>query len=430
MNIKLVGAVCALGVALAGNAQASPCNAQRLASTAPDMAGVPITLARALSQIRHASPQVRAAALEARALVSDTDQAGRRLNPTLSIDLEDFGGSRELSGFNQSETTVSLSQTLQLGGKRQRSKDAARARAALGSADCAVILRETELQAAILYYRLVAAAETARLGEDSARLARELQQVVARRVEAGAATPPDLLRATTAAGVADALAASTAVDVNRVRYELAALWGATSPTFEPPSSTDAFNESIQSGSTAEHPLLRQARASLDVSQAQRRLARANRVPDVTVSLGYRRAEGINSEALVAGISVPLPLFDRNRDAIRASQFRAAAREADQQAIETRLLSEERSTIAEFSAAQAQLTALEDQALPAARDAYQASLQGYSAGKFDLTTTLTARQDLINVELSVIDARTTLNIKNMRLRALRSAAPFSGGMYER
>jgi cobalt-zinc-cadmium efflux system outer membrane protein len=82
-------------------------------------------------------------------------------------------------------------------------------------------------------------------------------------------------------------------------------------------------------------------------------------------------------------------------------------------------------LTERRTAQARLALLENDALPAARSAYDASVKGYAAGRFDLTSTLDARKGLIDAGIGVIDARRTLNADLMRLKSLIGAAPFNG-----
>jgi len=72
-----------------------------------------------------------------------------------------------------------------------------------------------------------------------------------------------------------------------------------------------------------------------------------------------------------------------------------------------------------------LALLENEALPAAREAYDASVKGYTAGRFDLTTTLNARKELIDASVAVIAARRELNIAASELQSLIGAYPFSG-----
>lgn len=421
------GALCVLiAVAFAGTAVAAPCNGPT--GSAPVIAAdAPLTLDMALAQVRYASPDVRRAALEARASVADADQAGRRVNPSVGLEVENFSGSGPLSGFDQTETTLSIEQTFQLGGKRGKRERAARARAALADAQCRVILRETELEAALLYHDLIAASELAALARESADLAVSLAETVAKRVEAGAAAPPERSRAEADAAALKAAALAAEAEIDQRRYELAALWGSAAPVFAVPrpAGLNAPETLPAPIGLSQHPALAAARASATARDAEQDAARAAGVPDLTISAGVRQFEETGDNALLLGVSVPIPLFDRNRDAARAAGLRADAERISAVAVEARLRSQQQAAAARVRTAQARLALLENDALPAARSAYDASVQGYAAGRFDLTSTLDSRKGLISAGVSVIDARRTLNADLMRLKNLIGAAPFNG-----
>ena len=349
------GALCVLiAAAFAGTAVAAPCNGPT--GSAPTIVpDAPLTLTMALMQIRHASPDVRRAALETRASAAEADQAGRRLNPSIGLEIENFSGTGPLNGFDQTETTLAIEQTFQLGGKRAKRERAARARAALADAECRVILRETELEAALLYHDLIAATELAALAADA--------------------------------------------EIDQRRYELAALWGSSTPVFAPPRAILSDESEILSKTRGldEHPALAAAKAGATARDAEQDAARAAGIPDVTVSAGVRQFEETGDNALLVGVT----------------------------AVEARLWSQQQAAAARVRAAEARLTLLEQEALPAARSAYDASVEGYAAGRFDLTSTLDTRKGLIEASVSVIDARRTLNADLMRLKSLIGAAPFNG-----
>ena len=94
-------------------------------------------------------------------------------------------------------------------------------------------------------------------------------------------------------------------------------------------------------------------------------------------------------------------------------------------MEANLLASQRVAVTKVRASRDRLTLLENEALPAARAAYEASVQGYAAGKFDLTTTLDARKGLIEASLAVIAANRDLNAESMRLRSIIGVVPFDG-----
>ena len=128
---------------------------------------------------------------------------------------------------------------------------------------------------------------------------------------------------------------------------------------------------------------------------------------------------------MAGVSVPLPLFDRGRDAARAVSIRGEIASLNRAATEQHLLAQQRSAVASHRAAQTRLDILTSDALPAAEEAYEAALRGYQVGRFDLTTTLNARAVLLEAGFAVIDADLALQSEDLRLRALIGAAPFNG-----
>ncbi|KCZ93517.1 TolC family protein [Hyphomonas johnsonii] len=421
------GALCILiATAFAGGAIAAPCSGPQ-ADAQAITPGTPLTLDIVLEQVRGASPDVRRAALESQARKADSVQAGRGFNPSIGLEVENFSGSGPLAGFDQSETTFSIEQTFQLGGKRSKRQQAAQANATLGAAECAVILRETELEAALLLYDLLAASQVAGLAEQAADLADTLLETVSKRVEAGAAAPPEQSRAHADAAALRAAVYQARAAVEQKRYDLAALWGSSEPRFALPDiDRTALSEPRAGGRREEtHPQIAMAAASESARRAERDVARASLMPDLTVSAGIRQFEESGENAFLVGVRVPVPLFDQNRDAARAAGYRVDAERLNRLAVEAKLLASQRAAVAQVRAARERLTLLEDAALPAARSAYDASVQGYAAGKFDLTTTLDARKGLIEASMAVIAANRDLNAESLRLRSIIGAAPFDG-----
>ncbi|HCE25107.1 MAG TPA: TolC family protein, partial [Hyphomonas sp.] len=85
MSLYLRGGFAALALsAIAAGADVAPCNSGPVASS-QIIPGEPLSLPVALAELRRVSPAIRAAGLEARALSAEADQAGRWLNPSLSL---------------------------------------------------------------------------------------------------------------------------------------------------------------------------------------------------------------------------------------------------------------------------------------------------------------------------------------------------------
>jgi cobalt-zinc-cadmium efflux system outer membrane protein len=66
-----------------------------------------------------------------------------------------------------------------------------------------------------------------------------------------------------------------------------------------------------------------AQADVDAATAEARLARGERIPDITATGGYKRqSDDLHGGYL--GLSISLPIFDRNSGAVRAADARVEA----------------------------------------------------------------------------------------------------------
>lgn len=409
-----------------GDAMSSQCDPDHFdhAVSAPDGA---LTLDTTLELVRRASPATRIAALEAVALHHDARQTARLNNPVLTAETENFAGSAPFGGFDQTESTFGLSQTVRLGDKRRLEFRAAQARAAVADSDRFVVLRATELEATRRFYELAAADAVARSAAEIFAISNDFANAVARRVEVGKSPPTELARARTAQAIARADAANTRAAANAARYALAQLWGENQPAFDvaiadlesPLSLPGALDpdRAIEA-----HPRFLAARARELARAAELRYARAQAYPDVTLGMGVRRFEAAG-DALVATFNLPLPLFDRNQDATRAAGIRIEGAEASTYLARVSLSAALRDALARAEGAESRRAALLDEARPAAIEAERATRLGYEQGKFNLTTALDARASLVEVLMQGIDAGLATRLAESAARALTSTAPF-------
>ena len=393
----------------------------------------PYTLDAVLAAIRTASPEVQSAALEAVAQRYEAQQAGLWTNPVMTVEAENFSGGAfgsgsPLAGYDAAETTVWLGQTFRLGDKRRLERRAALARTALAEADRDATLRSLQREAASVFYELAAAREGAQLADEAAKLASELADAVRARVEAGKSPRTALDRAIAAEADARAAAAASAAQAEQLAYALGSFWGQRAPVeiagaglFAPTvlPSADLIATQLET-----HPERRLADARRDARNAERRAARAQAYPDVTASVGVRRFEADGTEALVAGVSLPLPLFDRNQGDIRAASTRARGAAYEAEVTAARLTAAAERLLRTASILETRRAALVDDALPAARRAAEAARIGYRAGKFDLTTALDAQASFITAQRSAITAAFAARDAETDVRALAALPPFS------
>jgi cobalt-zinc-cadmium efflux system outer membrane protein len=389
-----------------------------LADPAPPFAAL-------LRQAQTTAPKLAEARAEIARAQGLARQAGARPNPTLSLEVENVAGSGPFRGSNLAETTASIGQILDLGGKRgarvaagHAEVEAARRRAAEAELLFAGDLAAAYAQAEAADRRVTLAAESLALAEDDARVARALvdagRESDLRRVQAQAAVQA------ARAGVQEAKSARAAAF-----GKLTALAGAPAPI-----TSIADSLLAQAGrpftATPPDPLTSPGylagQAEREAAARRVRVERARAVPDVSVSLGVRRFQEDRSTAMVAGVSAPFPLFDTNRGNIAAAQAGLAA-------VEARLNAARLDAQAEAGAAMARIDATESRMIAAregertAEEAYRLTRLGYEGGKLALVELLAARRALADAKTQTLDAALERLSAQAALARLQGRAPF-------
>ncbi len=131
-------------------------------------------------------------------------------------------------------------------------------------------------------------------------------------------------------------------------------------------------------------------------QARLSLAEAMRLPDPTVRFAGRHFSDSDDVAFVVGVSIPLPLFDRNQGgslaAARDVETARASRDSAELAVRAALAQ----SYQELAAAFVQAMALQQDALPAAQEAFDGTREGYRRGTFRYLDVLDAQRTLYDL----------------------------------
>lgn len=372
-----------------------------IASTGAALAE-PVSLAQALVQGAEQSPRVSQAKAQADAAEARARQAGVSPNPELSLEVENFAGSGAFRGLRSTETTLALSQRLELGGKRSARVAVAGAERDFAFLTYKAALADLDRDIRLAHAELRANEDRAVLARDNTAAAEELSRTARILVEAGRDPPLRQLRAEATLAEARAEQARTFSELLIARRLLGTLIGSNDPDLS--ATTD--QEAAPANVAPDTPTLNEqlAIAERSAAQARVRLARAEAVPDVTASGGVRRFEEAKDTAFVAGISIALPFRDRNRGNIEAAQSESIAaesglviaqRDANRARYDARMLLE---------AAEVRYEALAGPGIAQAEEALRLARIGYNAGKFSLLELLDAQHALTTARLNLIQAR--------------------------
>ena len=351
----------------------------------------PLSLAEARNQARLNSPELVAAREAVTTAGAWERQAGALPNPMLSFSREQT--SRD--GETNWQSIVALDQPLEVGGQRGARRRVAERQRAVAEARLAGAAAQVDLQVTRSYALAVAAHWRARLALVAAEAFDEAERVSAARLEAGDVSGYQHRRLQLEAARYTALRLETQVAQDNTLGVLASLIGSTGTMLDDTTVlTDSLTpapltlsvDSLVSLALTNRPELRVALLEADAATAEVGLADAERIPTPVLTGGFkseRLPTGVTISGFVAGLSLPVPLWDRRSGAVEASRAEVARRTADA-AIQRRDTEREvRNAHAAHQALAAQLDALRAQLGERAMTARQAADTAYAEGEISL-----------------------------------------------
>ncbi|AVS74677.1 TolC family protein, partial [Paracidovorax cattleyae] len=192
------------------------------------------------------------------------------------------------------------------------------------------------------------------------------------------------------------------------RQKLFALWGDTGhrePTLIGPLDLPAggLSDELVFARMTASPVLQRALLERERAEAAVALERSRQVVNVAVSVGVKRSQENGETAAVVGLTVPLPLFDRNQGNLAEALAREEKAREEQNAAELRLASEIAQVREQLRSARAEAQTLQQDAIPGAREAYRVASQGFQLGKFSYLETLDAQRTLVGTQAQFLRA---------------------------
>lgn len=351
-----------------------------------------LTLESALQNAFAGNPDLAAAQWEIDIAQGGRQQAGLIPNPVASWDAEDTRRSTRT-------TTVKLSQTLELGGKRgARIEVASRAQDAAAQE---LEQRRNLLRAEVIdgFYGALWAQERLELAQRSMALAERGLVIANGRVTAGKASPVEATRAQVEVSQIRLERSRAEIGVSDAYRRLAAITGSATIGFEcveagavnTPALPSATQLLARLESTAE---LRLAQLQIQQRDAGLGLEKAQRIPDLDVSIGSQYDASVRERVNLVGVSMPIPLFNRNQGNVLAASRRADQARDLRNATELRLRTETRQALDLWATANSEVRAFNQVILPAAQSAVDSATRGFEMGKFNFLDVLDAQRTLI------------------------------------
>lgn len=363
-----------------------------------------LTLSEATAFALQANPEI-AVVMRGREVESaQTLQAASRPNPTLSGQVQDLRSQNRIA-------SIILSQQLETAGKRDKRMAAADASLSMAEADIRITQAEISAKTYAAFYQVLAAQQAQALAQQLLKISTQSKESTAKRVLAGKVSPVEETKAKVAEAGLKIDLASASQQLVSAKQRLASLWA---KSLESNSHEDYIAvgelEQLNNSATlddltaqlADSPRLRKASLAITQKQALSAIEQSKQTPDLTVSLGAQRNEelGGTTQAII-GLSIPIPVFDKNQGNLQSARAREFQSIDEKTALENQLKTELADA---YSRRQLQIEAsnmYQQDILQGAQSAYEAARKGFEFGKFSFLEVLDAQRTLFQAKTQFI-----------------------------
>ncbi len=383
--------------------------------------GSQLSLDDAFQLVASANPALKSFEYHLIAAESNLKQAGLWANPELDIEFEEVGW--DSPGFKESEFSISLAQEFELFGQRSARKNIAQAQIDATELQVKLLTFDLYLETKQRYHALAHTQQSVRLSHKSVELAREIVENTNYRLERGAALQSEFLLAQLEEQRALLALDQAKLEVDAAEAILVSLWngkvsGLKVTTGAESDFINLFDRiSLLTNGTDSTREIIQKRSEQEILRAEKAMAIAEARPAVTLSGGFKRLEVNNSKSFIFGVSLPIPLFNRNQGKQKSLDAQLRSMEYDLERSRTETISNINSHTIRFKNLIHSHGTLDSLLLPTAEKAYRTLQQAYEAGRVPFTQLLEAERALNDLNFEHNDLLLTIQEQIIALESL-------------
>jgi cobalt-zinc-cadmium efflux system outer membrane protein len=380
-----------------------------------------LTLAQALQRTLQHDTNLLTFPYQFRMAEAEEVQASITPNPELDVTLENVLGTGENRALASAELTLSLSQQIELGQKRQRRLTLAQHQSQLQRDNYELARLDALAATSLQYLQLLRLQRLHTWANDKIAREQTLLTTAEGRSKTGNLLDADISRIRLRLIRSKIELADITQAIESRRYRLAARWQAA-PDFTEVAGDISLLPLLPALSALQtqlqrNPALQRYATLARIAQSQLRLTEANSKADIRFSAGVRRNEASNDNAVVFGFSMPLTLSDPNQGRLQAEVAEQALLLRQQQLARTELSLFIQQQWLSLEQLRGTVQAINNLLLPEAKQLRQASLRSYQQGQLDLLSLLSAEEELAQAERDVIESQSRFHFTLLELEQL-------------
>jgi cobalt-zinc-cadmium efflux system outer membrane protein len=357
-----------------------------------------LSIEAATEQFLKKNLSVQAARLEVG--VAEAERVGARLSPRpgLTVSVENLRLSGETPANELHEYGISVAQPIELGNRKSLRMEVAERTVTVSEARLTEVLRRQLFDLKRTYYESVLAGVLLGIEQENRDNFEGLVKFNTVRFEEGYIAEGDLLKVRLERTKFDFAVANAQLNLRKAKIRLLELIG--DPDFERATKVDVSNtlrvppvelnlSQLRETALLNRPEIKIAEAELALAHSTIKLERSRAKGELTPYVGYKRV-GVDNTVL-AGVTVPLPIGDRNQSGIARAEAEQKVSETSLQLVRNRTLAEVEAAYRAYETAREQVRAYEAGLLRQADESREIQLGAYQEGATELITLIEAQK---------------------------------------
>jgi outer membrane protein, heavy metal efflux system len=340
----------------------------------------------------------------------------------LRAELQDVFGTGRASGVDTGEAAFSISQVIELGGKRARRVETAAAGSDLLEIERAAAQLDVLAEVTRRFIHVAADQEQLELTERATVLAGETLTAAETRAAAARAPEVEVQRARITLARAQIEREHAEHELLASRRKLASMWGDREAQFGrveadlyrlPAAETfEALSARLQ-----DNPNFTRFASEARLRDAEIRLAETRARSDIELSAGVKRLQQTQDQAFLFGVTVPLGSASRARGAIAEAAARRGQTDAEREAHRVRADAQLFEVYQELQHAITEAETLRANVLPEMEAALAATREGFERGRYSYLEWVDANRELLAIRRAMIESFTNAHLYRAEIERL-------------
>ena len=386
-----------------------------------------LSLSDAIAMAERNSPRLREASAISQRTTSAARTARAYSNPSLEVfEGEQYARAVSIPGIPGLLQHYAAYQTIEIPSERRARQNAAQFQVASSRAYQQAVMFSVVADAKRAFYSALRRREQIAHAEENLQLVQDLRRRVELEVRIGEKGRLELTRAEAEMARAQFMVRSARLQyANAIALLRVAIAAPADANLDPkgdfsPSIALPPLEQMREEVLRAHPVVAQSQADIQRSQATLDLERALRIPRPTAFVEYENQPDLRFWR--AGVTVPIPLWDRRRGQIGEAKAAISQSTAVLEQRRLELISALERSYEQYQLADQQVTSLESGSLRATESAVDAAKAAYRFGERGIVEVLDAQRVLQTVRGDLLDAQFARQTALVDLEELGAMSP--------